>query len=124
HRFNQATLKTVTFAGNAPTLESGWADIDGVTVYYPKGATGFESSSWPRAILIEYVTVTFDTGAVGTPIAPADVLPGEAVTRPTDPERPGYNFVGWFDAPTDGDPFDFTSVNDHTTAYAQWADIP
>ena len=122
HAFWPSPLTTITFAGDAPNLEPNWAKLNGATVYYPKGATGFTLGDWPGLPLIEYVTVTFDTSGYGAAPPPIDVATGGTVTPPAAPERPGYDFVGWFDAPTGGNPVDFTAVSDHTTAYAQWVD--
>ena len=40
-------------------------------------------------------TVTFDSNG-GTPISPQDVKYCKLVTKPADPEKPGYIFEGWF----------------------------
>lgn len=63
--------------------------------------------------------ITFDTDE-GTTIAPQTVAYGDLLSRPSDPERTGYTFAGWF---TDsGQPFDFatTTVVADMMLYAKW----
>ena len=122
--FGTLPIIVMRFDGDAPTLASDWANVNGTTVYYYKGATGFTPADWPNSTLVELVTVTFDTGGWGTTPTPIVDVAGRGVTPPTLPGRPGFDFVGWFDAPTGGNLVDFTSVNDHITAYARWVDTP
>ncbi|MCM3174874.1 InlB B-repeat-containing protein [Paenibacillus sp. MER 99-2] len=68
---------------------------------------------------VQVQQITFDTDE-GTTIAPQTVAYGDLLSRPTDPERTGYTFAGWF---TDsGQPFDFatTTVVADMTLYAKW----
>ncbi|GAS83707.1 InlB B-repeat-containing protein [Paenibacillus amylolyticus] len=68
---------------------------------------------------VQVQQITFDTDE-GTTIAPQTVAYGDLLSRPTDPERTGYAFAGWF---TDsGQPFDFaaTTVVADMTLYAKW----
>ena len=122
--FSSNSLVTVHFDGNAPTLGSSWAPVNGMSVYYYKGATGFAPTAWPSSTLIELVTVSFDPGVYGTAPAPVDVPTGSAVTPPTLIDRPGFDFVGWFNAPTGGTLIDVAAVNDHATLYPRWVDTP
>ena len=47
------------------------------------------------------------------------------VTRPADPTREGYEFVGWYEDIDLTDPFDFETetVDSNTTLYAKWSII-
>ncbi|MGR6541907.1 InlB B-repeat-containing protein [Paenibacillus tundrae] len=68
---------------------------------------------------VQVQQITFDTDE-GTTIAPQTVAYGDLLSRPTDPERTGYTFAGWF---TDsGQPFDFatSTVVADMTLYAKW----
>jgi len=65
--------------------------------------------------------VTFDPNggvlASGT-VSPLSVLEGDVATRPADPSRSGFRFVGWT---LDGAPYDFlTPVTGEITLLAQW----
>lgn len=46
------------------------------------------------------------------------------VTRPADPTREGYEFVGWYEDIDLTDPFDFETetVDSNTTLYAKWSE--
>jgi len=117
-------LDSILFEGDQPTLSSMWANITGTTVQHYKGAVGFMPGHWPGVNLVELVKVTFDTGGFVTTPPVMTTPTGSAVTPPTPQNRPTFDFAGWFDAPAGGSPVDFSSVNDHITAYAQWVDIP
>lgn len=92
-------------------------------------------------ILFPYITaghwVTFDsnTGSSSDPnydptradyTAPRFVSDGEALAKPTDPNRPGYTFDGWFTDQACTTPFKFSGeagaveVNSNITLYAKW----
>ena len=50
------------------------------------------------------------------------VKAGDAVSKPANPSRSGYNFKGWFTAAEGGAAYDFTqAVNADLTLYAQWS---
>lgn len=122
--FGADALETVRFEGNEPTLGSVWANLTGTTVYYYTGATGFAPGDWPVSTLVELVRVSFDTGGFGT-TPPAIELPiGEPLTPPVLSDRPTFDFLGWYDAPTGGALVDLTAIRDHMTLYARWVDTP
>ncbi len=69
------------------------------------------------------ITVTFDYNYEGAPAANAVTLPeGEAVSKPADPVRPGYDFAGWSTA-ADIDPdYEFGAAAEGPLhLYAQWS---
>ncbi|RBP97190.1 hypothetical protein CRD60_08075, partial [Bifidobacterium aemilianum] len=54
-------------------------------------------------------------------------LTGNYATQPSpDPVRPGYQFTGWYTAPTGGSKWDFanTKVTADMTLYGQWQKLP
>ncbi len=66
-------------------------------------------------------TVTFDTDG-GSQIEAQSVKQGALVTKPTDPTKGGYNFVGWY---VDRDytrqwNFEVDKANEKITLYAKW----
>jgi|GEM_PF-2196022 len=79
-------------------------------------------------------TITFDTGVFGiTPPPPQRVEGGQQATRPTNPTRPNFSFVGWSeDRQTNAtaaslyqmNPFWFAnSLWDDKTLYAWWVPV-
>ncbi len=70
--------------------------------------------------LKEY-TVTFDTQG-GNTIEYIKVEENNKVTKPDDPTREGYTFVGWYLDLDDEESYDFnSSVTKDITLYAKWA---
>jgi len=62
-------------------------------------------------------TVTFDS-AKGSAVDPQSVTPGAAATKPEDPTRSGYVFMGWFVGEVE---YDFSAaVNADITLTAKW----
>lgn len=70
-------------------------------------------------------TVSFDANYDGAPSIESQTVPyGSTVTAPTEPEREGYNFFGWFTEATGGERYDFqTEVTNSFTLYAQWEQV-
>lgn len=64
----------------------------------------------------------FDDPTTASYTAPVFAASGVNPTRPTDPERPGYTFGGWYDnSNLSGSPFNFnTPLTKDTTLYAKW----
>ena len=63
-------------------------------------------------------TVTFDTGVGATTVATQTLPDGYTATRPADPLRTGYRFVGWLNGTTN---YDFTApVTDNLMLTAAW----
>lgn len=75
----------------------------------------------------ETYEVTFDSkGGSEIEESPVEVESGKTVDKPTDPEREGYTFLGWFTSEDDGETladteYDFTTaVTSSFTLYAKW----
>ncbi len=52
------------------------------------------------------------------------VSDGERVSEPSNPERKGYNFKGWYTEKSNGQAFDFsTEITKDMTLYAQWTAV-
>ena len=67
-----------------------------------------------------YYTVTFDT-AGGSSIDSVVVKDGDAIEKPSDPNRDGYNFVGWYLGDIE---YDFASlVTEDLTLIAKWEEV-
>jgi len=75
-------------------------------------------AKWKRI----YYQVAFDAnGGALTSRARVRVGSGDAVSRPTDPTRDGYQFIGWFTARQGGKSYDFSApVTGNITVYARW----
>lgn len=69
-------------------------------------------------------TVSFNSNG-GSAVTAQKVLAGKVVTKPANPTRGGYNFVGWYSDSKLTKPYNFaSSVNANTTLYAKWTAIP
>ncbi len=74
------------------------------------------------AVFLTKHTVKFDLdGALGDPIPDSTLLFGEKITKPTDPEKPGYVFEGWYFENTLWN-FD-TPISGNVTLTAKWAEM-
>ena len=68
--------------------------------------------------------VTFVTGFDHVIVAPQEVVLGDTPTRPKDPVRPGFRFMGWYTTAAGDTEFDFSApVSSNTTVYAKWAPL-
>ena len=54
--------------------------------------TAFAADESPA---VTNVTVTFDSDG-GSAVAPQQVLQGQKVQRPADPNKEGHTFIGWY----------------------------
>lgn len=77
---------------------------------------------WER--IIPTYTVSYDVNGGNGSYSPTTVKEGEKITLPADPTRDGYEFLGWFTAPTDGGRVtENTIVTGAMTIYAHWDEI-
>jgi len=82
-----------------------YADTEGYNMHW------HEFTKLPSAI------VTFDSDG-GSAVSSANILLGESVAKPADPEKYGYIFAGWY---LDDEPYDFSSpLAGDITLVAQW----
>ena len=66
----------------------------------------------------EYYTITFNSNG-GTGVSSQKVEEGSRATRPSNPTRSGYTFIGWYTA--SGSVYNFNSgVTSNITLYAHW----
>ncbi len=80
-------------------------------------------AGWQRVPTGDEVTVTFDTNG-GTQIPSQQVVRGECATQPDDPEKTGYEFIGWFSDEACTQRFDFsTPIQMSTIIYAGWLPV-
>ena len=67
-------------------------------------------------------TVTFDSNG-GTSVADVKVHEGETISKPSDPTRSGYKFLGWFVNVDDTTSFDFsTKITGNMILKAKWSE--
>ena len=67
----------------------------------------------------EKVTVTFDPDN-GEPVSSVDINKGTTVTKPVDPAKDGYKFIGWY-APNASYAFNFDkTIDEDITLTAKW----
>lgn len=112
-----------------PTAEgyefNGWFTNEGLSEAFDPTAV-FSSdavlyASW-RNLEAASCEVVFDKNYSGASDSQTlTVEAGSPVSAPADEERAGYQFDGWFTAPEDGEPYDFSApVNEDITLYAHW----
>ena len=67
--------------------------------------------------------IGFATGNKDASVIPAQEIEiGQVPTRPEDPVRPDFNFLGWYTDESFTTPFDFTApLTQSTVAYAKWS---
>lgn len=108
-----------------PTREDyrflGWYLPDSTEVYdfnLPVTSDLIISAKWEKII---YVTVTYNLDG-GTPlIDDVKLEKGKKVTEPEEPEKEGYEFIGWFVGSVE---FDFDlPINENVTIKAKWEKI-
>ena len=77
----------------------------------------------PTPFVIEY-TITFNSNG-GTAISSTKVELNQYITKPVDPTKEGYNFVGWYSDQQLTKAWDFenTVVMYDVTLYAKWEEI-
>ena len=68
-------------------------------------------------------TASFESNG-GSGVEAQSVLNGKTVTKPADPTRDGYLFIGWYADADFKTPFEFSSqtVTADTTVYARWTE--
>ena len=106
---------------------TGWSDSQSGGSEYIFG-TKVTTDIELYAQWIKQYTVSYDVNGGDSTTKPAAeaVNDGGTAIRPTtDPSRTGHTFVGWFDAQTGGNEFNFgsggTPVTKDITLYARWA---
>lgn len=69
-------------------------------------------------------TITFNTNG-GSNIPPTEIEKGQKLTKPADPIREGYKFIGWYSDEGLTEEFDFnTEITENITLYAKWEEEP
>ncbi|MDR1033942.1 MAG: InlB B-repeat-containing protein [Bifidobacteriaceae bacterium] len=110
-------------------FEGYYDDKAGGTKYY--NTNGTSAKAWDKTdstILYAHwvagvFNVTFDSA--GGDDIPSELLPIDSkVSRPVDPERPGYAFVGWYKDTSFNTPWDFDNdaIQGNTSIHAKWVD--
>lgn len=67
--------------------------------------------------------VTFDSKG-GSEVTSQSVKEGEKATKPADPTREGYEFLGWYTSETSTNKFDFgTEIKEDITLIAKWSEV-
>ncbi|GAA3875252.1 hypothetical protein GCM10022381_17420 [Leifsonia kafniensis] len=137
-----ATLKTVTFTGAAPTtitditgvgnpVNASFGPFD-VLVSYPWAfgtdngvADGFTSPTWQGYASQAIATVDFELNGHGTAIDSQAITVGSVATEPAAPSASGFTFTGWFTDAALTNAFSFsTEITADTTLYAGWTTPP
>jgi len=122
---------TIILQPSAPTksgyLFAGWFTDQALTTSYnwftPINQDYLLYAKWITNQVDEF-TVTFETNE-GSFIAPVAVVSGELVTKPTNPTKPGYTFIGWYRNVGLTVPFLFNEdvITGNLTLYAAWEEV-
>ena len=105
------TLLSLVQAGEAITLYARWVEDDLTPLPTPE----------PTPVV--YYTVSFETNG-GSAVLEQVIVSGELATKPTDPTRDHYTFVGWFIDVDLLTIFDWTTpITEDTTLYAKWTPV-
>lgn len=105
---------------------AGWYDNAGLSgqaiTTIPTGS--YDNKEFWAKWTINAYDVTFDTQG-GSAIDKLTVQPGSKITKPGDPTKDGYTFVGWFKEPACQNAWSFENdtVTKNTTLYAKWTQI-
>ena len=103
-------------------LDFNAEDKQDVTANYEGNVIAFEFEGAAMRFLkkINY-TVSFNVDG-GSAIDAQTVVNGKSATKPADPQRDGYVFVGWYKDAAFTTPYAFgaTPVTEDTTVYARW----
>ena len=136
------TVNAVTPPGNGQAVEyakntttdapsSGWQDgrtfsgLTAGTTYYIF-ARSKESANYNAgpasdgSAPINFYTVTFNSNG-GTTVTAQNILSGGNATKPTDPDRSGYSFDGWYTDTGFNTKWNFSNtIDNNITLYAKW----
>lgn len=108
-------VATVNKNGTVVAKKKGTANIE------VKVKTAKETSNLSCKVTVKQTyTITFDSNG-GSLIASQTVEKNALATRPADPTRSGYTFIGWYTEANGGQKFDFnTAITGNITLYANW----
>ena len=80
----------------------------------------FEVTIKGEDVVIETYTITFDSKG-GSPVASITGVYESVVSKPDDPTKDGYTFLGWFEDELSVDEYVFSTMpNKDLTLYAKW----
>ncbi len=116
---------TRTSTLKAITVKNGVIASDIMSVKYTIKSSGGGGGSSSPSTPSSY-TVSFDLNYEGATDAPANqtVNSGATATKPENPTRENYAFVGWYEDSLYTSKYDFSQVvSSNITLYARWVDI-
>ncbi|WP_407870626.1 InlB B-repeat-containing protein [Paenibacillus sp. P36] len=78
------------------------------------------------AVPVSTYTVTFDSKEGSAVASATGIVSGATVTKPADPTRAGYTFLGWYKEEGYASAWNFLTdtVSANTTLYAKWTEVP
>ncbi|HCV2828171.1 TPA: InlB B-repeat-containing protein [Listeria monocytogenes] len=115
------TAQTITWTGLADLNQSvsySWSARISTGTMTAKSFSG--TVNIPVNRVAQYYNVNFD---IDGQVTTESVEAGYLVTKPQDPNKAGYAFTGWYDAPTGGTKWDFstdTMPSRNMTLYARF----
>lgn len=111
------------FPGKTPAnTDEGGLFNEVITYFGQEGASwnpGVKNTAYIWGYATTYYDVSFDSKGGTAVDMKKDVQYGTTITKPADPTREGYRFLGWFTE--DGKAFDFsTPITKSMTLFAKW----
>lgn len=111
------------FPGKTPaTTDEGGLFNEVITYFGQEGASwnpGVKNTAYIWGYATTYYDVSFDSNGGTAVDTQKNVQYGTTATKPENPTREGYRFLGWFTK--DGEAFDFsTPITKSTTLTAKW----
>ena len=112
---NPSVSNTKCYAYSAPVRIAQSANVKAMAARDTYNDSSFTGAG------INISTVTFNSNG-GTTIVSRNVVAGSLLTKPTNPTKSGYSFMGWYKDPAYASVWNFASdtVNGNVTLYARW----
>lgn len=134
-------ISDVTTDGTGDVVLAGWTTTETTRTQNPDGSytsnttakidygtdsisnVSADTNLWPVFQAAHWLTFKSNDGGDGsaTYIAPVRYASGETTEKPSDPQRQGYTFGGWYTDENCTTAFSFGStLSDNQTVYAKW----
>ena len=112
------------FSGTTEYTGGTWNELADVTLVAKWKANTYVITYEDTVYFRDSVTVTFAHNYSGSTSTTSTLKNGQTLSRPTDPMREGYVFIGWYTDSSCTTVYDFAgTITDDMTLYAGWAEM-